>query len=143
MPPGWQHRMQHPFWFTLQRPLCWPGSKSLYPTGNSGIWDSHCHTHFSGYEELLTSLFYVFGFGYVFFYEPHWHKHLSSVHLSVIVGPYGWHGLAFLAPNTSWNEIESSVICLVFRVILYKLRSDGLLTVANVKIMAVFRVRWE
>ena len=69
------------------------------------------------------------------------HRHLSSVHLIVIVGPYGWFGLVLLAPNTSWKVPGSSVIWIALGVILNKLRSDGLLTLAEAKIITVFKVR--
>ena len=63
-------------------------------------------------------------------------RHSSSVHLSVMVGPYGWFGLAFLTPNTGWKVTESSNICIE-----PWFRSDGLLTVARAMIMTVFSVR--
>ena len=71
------------------------------------------------------------------------HRHSSSAHCRAIVGACGWFGLAFLAPNTGRKVNKSSVICIAFGVILNKFRSDHLLTVANAKIMTIFRIRQD
>ena len=59
------------------------------------------------------------------------HRHSSSAHPNVTVGPYWWFGLLFLALNTSWKVTKSSVLCITSGVILNRFRSDGLSTVAR------------
>ena len=58
-------------------------------------------------------------------------RHSYYAHLNVIVGPYSWFGLAFLAPNTSQKVTESPVICITYGVNINKFRSDALLTMAK------------
>ena len=62
------------------------------------------------------------------------HRYSSCSHLSVIVGPYGSFGLAFLIPNAGMKVTKSSVTCMTFAVILNKFRSDGLLTLAKARL---------
>ena len=128
---------------------CWPswspdigqGQGFLGPTGNCASGDCHTSAHYPGYKELVTWVLSVFALDKYSFISLTGHRHPSSAHFSVMVVPYWWFGLASLAPNTGWKVTEFSDICIAPRVILRRFTSDGLLTVARPKFMAVFSDR--
>ena len=133
--------MQQPFWFTFQTPWCCPGSVSFDQLAIVVFDMTTARPIFLIMKSFSLCYSLSLFLALYSFMSIIGHMHSSSAYLSVIIGPYWWFGPAFIDPNTSQNVIESSVICLAFRVILNNLKSDGLFTAGKAKDMTISRVR--